>query len=69
MDPTNQILRIDGMTCENCANHVKGALLSIAGVRDAKVDRSSDSATIITERDIPRDLIASTLEEEGYTLQ
>ena len=37
---------VKGMTCMNCANHVKEALLKVDGVTSAKVDLEQKKATI-----------------------
>ena len=39
-------LRIDGMTCGNCARHVTEALRSVAGVQNASVALESQSAEV-----------------------
>src|SRR4051794_29532560 len=39
-------LRIDGMTCGNCARHVTEALQSVAGVQSANVALESQSAQV-----------------------
>lgn len=39
-------LLITGMTCQNCVNHVQGALNSVIGVERATVDLSTGIALV-----------------------
>jgi copper chaperone CopZ len=56
------------MTCENCARHVRSALLELPGVRSAEVDLSHGSATIEADAQPSREALASVLEDAGYEL-
>ncbi|MBI2427698.1 MAG: cation transporter [Ignavibacteriales bacterium] len=40
-------LTVSGMTCESCANTVEKALKKVDGVKEAKVNLSEKSATIV----------------------
>ncbi len=40
------MLKIEGMTCQNCVGHVKEALLSVEGVKEAKVSLEENSAHV-----------------------
>jgi copper chaperone CopZ len=66
MDTTT--LRVGGMTCENCVKHATTALLSVPGVRNARVDLATSAATIETDGPPPREAIAAALADEGYGL-
>ncbi|WP_005031914.1 CopZ family metallochaperone [Holophaga foetida] len=57
-------LKIEGMTCGHCVQHVKTALLGVPGVQAAEVDLKSRSAQVTGLAD-PSALIAA-VEEEGY---
>ncbi|MGQ9629073.1 MAG: heavy-metal-associated domain-containing protein [bacterium] len=49
-------IRIEGMTCENCAGHVREALTSIGGVVSAEVNLSQGEAVVrydVNEADLP----------------
>lgn len=61
-------LSILGMTCENCARHVKTALLGIPGVRSADVRLDEARATIDADGSVSREAIAAALDEAGYAL-
>lgn len=43
---TQQVLKVDGMTCSGCANGVKNALLAVAGVQAVDVDLASKAVTV-----------------------
>ena len=59
------ILKVTGMTCSKCVQHVKQALLSIPGVRTAEVDLADGLARIEHEGADMADMI-NAIEEEGY---
>jgi copper chaperone len=61
-------LSIAGMTCENCARHVRDALAELPGVRSAQVDLERAKATLDTNADVPREMLTAALDEAGYTL-
>jgi copper chaperone CopZ len=65
----NQSLHITGMTCGGCVRHVKDALLSIPGVREANVDLEAESAIIVADRDVPRTELSHALDVAGYALE
>jgi Cu+-exporting ATPase len=63
-----QTISVTGMTCQNCVRHVTQALASLPGVRSADIDLKSGSASLETERELPRAELAAALEEAGYGL-
>ncbi len=58
-------LAIEGMTCDHCVNAVTGALQEVPGVKAAKVDLDSKSASVEAEQVDVAALIAA-VEDEGY---
>ena len=66
---STQQLTIDGMTCGGCARAVRAALVAIEGVTSADVQHESGTATISVQHEIPREQIASALEEAGFALK
>jgi copper chaperone len=58
-------LAIEGMTCDHCVNAVTGALQEVPGVKAAKVDLDSKSASVEGDQVEVAALIAA-VEEEGY---
>ena len=63
-----QTINVTGMTCQNCVRHVSQALSALPGVRSANVDLDSGSASLDTDREIPRTELQSALDEAGYEL-
>ena len=57
-------LKIEGMTCGHCVQHVKTALLEVPGVQAAEVALETGTAQVTGLTD-PSALIAA-VEEEGY---
>jgi len=64
-----QMIKVEGMTCANCVNHVKQAILEIPQVRAVEVDLHSGSAIIDGDAIIPREALSSALDAAGYTLK
>jgi copper chaperone CopZ len=63
-----QTISVTGMTCQNCVRHVRQALEALPGVRSTVVDLEAGSASLETEREVPRAELAAALEEAGYSL-
>lgn len=63
-----QTISVTGMTCQNCVRHVHEALAALPGVRSAEVDLASNSATLESDREVPRAELSAALDEAGYEL-
>ncbi|SHL08300.1 Cu+-exporting ATPase [Selenomonas ruminantium] len=61
-------LKIEGMMCAHCQKHVNDALSKMAGVTSVEVNLETGTATVTTERDIPRTEFAQVITEAGYEL-
>ena len=59
-------ISIDGMSCANCARHVKEALTGLPGVAEVEVSLADNLATVRTTAEVSDQLIRETLDEEGY---
>jgi Cu+-exporting ATPase len=61
-------LKVDGMTCNNCARHVSEALLSVPGVQSAAANLERASATVRWKPSaIPKlEPLIAALDEAGY---
>jgi len=66
---TTTTLKIEGMTCGNCARHVKEALLSVPGVENAVADHAAGVAEVESTAALDRTAIATALEDAGYALK
>jgi len=61
----NLLLKIDGMSCQNCARHVREALQALPGVEYAEVNLERGEAQVKGEGIDPAALPAA-VEKAGY---
>lgn len=59
------MLRIEGMTCQNCAQQVENALNAIEGVW-AEVDLERKRARVRQKEQIPVEKLCAAVEKAGY---
>ncbi len=59
-------LSIAGMSCQGCANTVKGALAGVEGVRRADVSLEQTQARLVLEDAGSVDDLVSAVQEAGY---
>lgn len=59
-------LKIDGMTCASCAEHVRQALESVPGVRSAAVSYSKALADVTVDEEVSPDTLATAVTTAGY---
>ncbi|WP_156449516.1 MULTISPECIES: mercury(II) reductase [Caulobacteraceae] len=59
-------LRIDGMTCDSCATHVREALERVPGVRSAAVSYPKARAEIAADAGVSSEALAATVATLGY---
>jgi len=60
------VLKIEGMSCAHCVQHVKEALEAIEGVKSAKVSLKEKSATLEHGEIINMAVLKAAVEEAGY---
>ena len=60
------ILKIEGMSCENCVKHVKEALEAVAGVKSVEVSLNDKTAAIEHGDDLSPLVLKAAVIEEGY---
>lgn len=65
--PYTKILKIDGMSCENCANRVENALNALDGVW-ASVDLGSQEALVRMKQPMDPELLKNAVRKQGYTV-
>ena len=68
IDTMTKTLKIEGMSCMHCAGAVTKALGAINGLRDAKVDLESKTATVEMSGTITEDMLRAAVEEAGFEL-
>ena len=59
-------LDIEGMDCPACALKIEKSVSKIEGIGSVKVDLGSETASISYTKDVPLDLIKSTINKLGY---
>jgi copper chaperone len=62
------LLKIDGMTCQNCAHHVREALVKLAGVEGADVDLEGGRARV-TGTGLDAGALAAAVTRAGYAAE
>jgi len=62
-------LKISGMTCGMCVQHVTKALQSVPGVQLAAVDLTSGTATVKHDASAETETMTEAVTEEGYEAQ
>ena len=59
-------IKIQGMSCNHCAGHVKNALLELDGVKSAAVSLEKAQAVIEHDASLSADRLSEAVEEAGY---
>ena len=65
--PYTKILKLDGMSCGNCANRVENALNALDGVW-ASVDLGSQEALVRMKQPTDPELLKNAVRKQGYTV-
>ncbi len=63
----HKILKVDGMVCGNCANHVENALNEIDGVW-ARVDLGRGEADVYMKTEVEEQELKNRIRNAGYTV-
>ena len=61
-------LYVTGMTCATCAKMVERELSKVEGVAFAAVNLATDSAFVVLERPVPREVLERAVREAGYDI-
>lgn len=61
-----KIIKVEGMSCEHCANKVKEALLKIQNVKSVSVNLKKQEVTIKSLNDISDSEIKNIIENLDY---
>lgn len=62
-----KIIKVDGMMCEHCREHVRKALASVKGVKDVEVSLEDKQAVVTLTKDINDQILMDAVIEAGYT--
>lgn len=67
-NPMEKTLRIEGMMCMHCEEHVCKALEALDGVEKATADHASGTATVTLTKEVPDEVLARAVVAAGYTV-
>jgi copper ion binding protein len=59
-------LKIEGMSCEHCVQHVTEALKALGGVKSAKVNLKKKSAEVDHDESVSLEALKAAVSEAGY---
>ena len=63
------VYKVEGMSCQGCANAVTNVLNDVAGVSAAVIDLSKQSADVTFDETVTYfDIMRSAIDEAGYSL-
>ena len=66
---TNEVISVDGMTCQHCKMTVEKAVSALTGVRGAEVDLESKNVSVDFDGDaVDRGRIEEAIKTAGYTV-
>jgi copper chaperone CopZ len=65
---TQITLKIDGMQCGMCESHMNDAVRAAFPVKKVTSSHSKGETVIVTEQDIPDEMLKSTIAKTGYEL-
>ena len=59
---------VTGMTCGHCVSAVQDELGALVGVQEVIVDLPAGRVQVTSDSEIPRDQVATAVDEAGYQL-
>ena len=62
-----KIIKVDGMMCAHCQEHVRKALAAVDGVQAVSVSLEEKQAEVTLSKDVPEQLLKDAVTEAGYT--
>ena len=60
------IIKVEGMSCNHCADKVTKALESLDDIRKVKVNLKNNSVTILSDKELNIKVVESTINSLGY---
>lgn len=64
-----QILKIEGMSCGHCVDHVESALKGVEGVTKVEVSLEDKQALVTTDPDVKVETLKEAVTNAGYTCE
>ena len=62
-----KIIKVDGMTCAHCQEHVRKALAAVDGVQKVEVSLEDKQAVVTLAKDVADQVLMDAVTEAGYT--
>ncbi|NLA91796.1 MAG: heavy-metal-associated domain-containing protein, partial [Synergistaceae bacterium] len=59
-------LTVTGMTCATCSRMVERSLSKVDGVVFAAVNLATETAFVVSDREIPREILEEAVKSTGY---
>ncbi|MBM0867179.1 copper chaperone CopZ [Staphylococcus auricularis] len=64
---TNQVIQVDGMSCEHCKSAVENALTALSGVDQAEVNLEAGNVTVDYDSEkVTTNDMKDAIEDQGY---
>ena len=59
-------LKVEGMMCMHCVQHVTNALQAVEGVENAQVDLKKKRAVVMLKAPVSDEALAAAVKDAGY---
>ncbi|GGG93223.1 copper chaperone CopZ [Staphylococcus pragensis] len=66
----NDVIKVDGMSCDHCRNAIESALAKINGVRTAEVDLDKNEVRVdYDDNKVSMQEMKDAIEDQGYDVK
>ena len=66
----NEVIKVDGMSCDHCRNTIESALAKINGVRSAEVDLDKNEVRVdYDDNKVSMKEMKDAIEDQGYDVK
>ncbi|MCJ1655527.1 copper chaperone CopZ [Staphylococcus sp. NRL 16/872] len=66
----NDVIKVDGMSCDHCRNAIESALAKINGVRSAEVDLDKNEVRVdYDDNKVSMKEMKDAIEDQGYDVK
>ncbi|PNZ70105.1 copper chaperone CopZ [Staphylococcus croceilyticus] len=66
----NDVIKVDGMSCDHCRNAIESALAKINGVRSAEVDLDKNEVRVdYDDNKVSMKELKDAIEDQGYDVK
>ena len=64
-----QVLKVEGMCCHHCAEHVEEAALKIEGINKAKVNLRKGELKVVYDNEPDWNAVKEAIKQAGYEVK